>query len=191
MLPSISSLVSTLRLGQGLPGEVNQGLVWESDCTVIIAGSRHQSGCSRRSTPGRGHTGEAISLSEKSLISVVDDDQSFRESMRRLLASLGYSVAEFPSAAEFLESRKRDATACLVADIQMPTMTGVELFRRLHEAGCAIPTILVTAYPDVSVRERMLTLGVAGYLAKPLEEAALIGCLRSVFARGRAPWDAS
>jgi FixJ family two-component response regulator len=123
-------------------------------------------------------------LSQKSLISIVDDDQSFRDSMRRLLKSLGYSVAVFPSAAEFLSSPKLDATACLVSDIQMPAMTGVELFRHLLETGQSIPTILVTAYPEVTVRERMLALGVECYLPKPLEESVLIRCLRSAFARG-------
>jgi FixJ family two-component response regulator len=130
-------------------------------------------------------------LSKESLISVVDDDRSFRDSMQRLLKSLGYAVAVFPSAAEFLASPKLTATACLVADVQMPAMTGLELYRHLMEAGHAIPTILVTAYPDDSVEEHMLALGVEGYLHKPLEEADLIGCVRSAFARGQAPREAS
>jgi FixJ family two-component response regulator len=129
-------------------------------------------------------------LSEQSLISIVDDDQSFRDSMRRLLKSLGYVVAVFPSAAEFLASPKLAATACLVADVHMPAITGVELYSHLIEAGHAIPTILVTAYPDDSVRERMLNLGVECYLRKPFEEAHLIGCLRSAFARGKTPREA-
>lgn len=125
-------------------------------------------------------------MSDPSLISIVDDDQAFGDSMRRLLKSLGYTVAVFPSAAEFLASPKFAATACLVADIHMPAMTGVELYRHLIETGHAIPTILVTAYPNDSLRERMLTQGVECYLRKPLEEADLIGCLRCAFARGRA-----
>ena len=129
-------------------------------------------------------------MPKPSLISIVDDDQSFRDSMRRLLKSLGYPVAVFPSAAEFLASPKLAATSCLVADIHMPVMTGVELYRYLIETGHAIPTILVTAYPDDSVQERMLALGVECYLRKPFEEAHLIGCLRSVFARGKAPREA-
>ena len=125
-------------------------------------------------------------MSEQSLISIVDDDQSFRDSMRRLLKSLGYPVAVFPSAGEFLTSPELAATACLVADVHMPAMTGVELYRHLIETRQAIPTILVTAYPDDSVQERMLTEGVECYLRKPLEEADLIGCLRSAFPRGKA-----
>jgi len=129
---------------------------------------------------------EAV-LSKQALISIVDDDQSFRDSMRRLLKSLGYPVAVFPSAGEFLASPKLAATACLVADVHMPAITGIELYKQLIETGHAIPTILVTAYPDDSVQERMLTLGVKCYLSKPLEEAHLISCLRSVFARSKAP----
>jgi FixJ family two-component response regulator len=125
-------------------------------------------------------------LSRKSLIAIVDDDRSFRDSMRRLVKSLGYSVAVFPSATDFLESPTLDSTACLVADIQMPAMTGVELFERLLETGRSIPTILVTAYPDDGTKEHMLALGVECYLRKPLEEALLIECLRSAFARGHA-----
>jgi FixJ family two-component response regulator len=128
---------------------------------------------------------EAV-LSKQSVISIVDDDQSFRDSMRRLLKSLGYPVAVFPSAGEFLASPKLAATACLVADVHMPAITGIELYKQLIETGHAIPTILVTAYPDDGVQERMLSLGVECYLSKPLEEAHLISCLRSVFARGKA-----
>ncbi len=118
-------------------------------------------------------------------IAVVDDDPSFRGSMRRLLRSLNCAVTEFPSAADFLASPNLTHTACLVADIHMPAMTGVELYQRLIERGHAIPTILVTAFPDDAVRERMLAMGVDFYLVKPLEEAVLIESLRSAVARGR------
>jgi FixJ family two-component response regulator len=126
-------------------------------------------------------------LFDQSQISIVDDDQSFRDSMRRLLKSLNYAVAVFPSAAEFLASPELAATACLVADVQMPAMTGVELYEHLIETGHEIPTILVTGYPNDGVRQRMLTLGVECYLPKPLEEAVLIECLRSAVSRGKAP----
>jgi FixJ family two-component response regulator len=132
-----------------------------------------------------------VVLSENSLISIVDDDHSFRDSMRRLLKSLGYTVAVFPSAAAFLASPKLAVTGCLVADVHMPKVTGVELYRHLIETGHAIPTILVTAYPDDRVQERMLTDGVKCYLRKPVEEAHLIGCLRSAFAGGKVPREAS
>jgi FixJ family two-component response regulator len=129
---------------------------------------------------------EAV-LSERPLISVVDDDHSFRDSMRRLLRSLGYPVAVFPSAGEFLVSPKLAATACLVADVHMPAITGIELYKQLIKDGHAIPTILVTAYPDHRVQERMLASGVECYLGKPLEEAHLLSCLASILARGTQP----
>jgi FixJ family two-component response regulator len=118
-----------------------------------------------------------------SLVSIVDDDRSFGDSMRRLLKSLDYAVAVFPSGARFLASPQLEVTACLVADIHMPEMTGVELYELLIQRGRAIPTILVTAYPDDRVKERMLNRGVKCYLRKPLEEAALIDCLRLAVAR--------
>jgi FixJ family two-component response regulator len=88
------------------------------------------------------------------LVAVVEDDQFFRESMRRLLRSLGYAAEAFPSAADFLASPRLGETACLIADLHMPAMTGLELHRRVIDMGHAIPTILVTAYPDNDVRAR-------------------------------------
>ena len=105
-----------------------------------------------------------------SLVSVVEDDRFFRESMSRLMRSLGYSVEAFPSAADFLASPRLVETACLIADIHMPAMTGLELYRQLVDAGFAIPTILVTAYPDDVVRDRAINDGVVCYLRKPVDE---------------------
>lgn len=122
-------------------------------------------------------------MSKQSMISIVDDDHSFRDSMRRLVKSLGYTGAVFASAAEFLASPGLAATDCLVADVHMPEMSGVELYRHLVETGRGIPTILVTAYPDDRVQERMLSEGVRCYLRKPLEEAVLIDCLHSAVTR--------
>jgi FixJ family two-component response regulator len=118
-------------------------------------------------------------MSKASLVSVVEDDQFFRESMRRLMRSLGYSVEAFPSAADFLASPRLVETACLIADVHMPAMTGLELYRHLIDAGYAIPTILVTAYPDDDVRARALNDGVVCYLRKPVDEKHLMRCLRA------------
>jgi len=126
-------------------------------------------------------------LSGRLLISVVDDDQSFRDSMRRLFKSLGCTVAVFRSASEFLVSPERATTACLVADVQMPRMTGIELYEHLVSTARTIPTILVTAYPDDKVQERALRLGVVCYLRKPLEGAELIDCLRCALAFRSTP----
>src|SRR3954452_24338741 len=117
-------------------------------------------------------------MPKPALVSVVEDDQHFRESMRRLLRSLGYPVEAFPSAADFLASPRLAETACLIADVHMPAMTGVELYRHLSDGGYGIPTTLVTASPDDDVRARALNDGVFCYLRKPLDENDLLRCLR-------------
>jgi FixJ family two-component response regulator len=120
-------------------------------------------------------------MPKASCISVVDDDRFFRESMSRLIRSLGYRVEAFPSAADFLASARLAETACLITDVQMPAMTGTELHKRLTNAGYAIPTILVTAYPDEDARARALREGVVCYLRKPVDENLLLECLRAAF----------
>ena len=115
-----------------------------------------------------------------SLVSVVEDDQFFRKSMRRLLRSLGYHVETFPSAADFLASPRLVETACLIADVHMPAMTELELHKRLIAAGYAIPTILVTAYPDDDVGARALNDRVImATFPKPVDEKDLMRCLRA------------
>jgi FixJ family two-component response regulator len=120
-------------------------------------------------------------MPKTTLISVVEDDGYFRDSMRRLLRSLGYNVETFSSAANFLASPRLIETTCLVADIHMPAMTGIELYKHLMEAGHTIPTIIVTAYPDDEERARALNDGVVCYLRKPVDEQILIRCLRAAF----------
>jgi FixJ family two-component response regulator len=124
---------------------------------------------------------------KKLLVSVVEDDQFFRESMGRLMRSLGYTVEAFPSAGDFLASPRLAETACLIADVNMPAMTGVELCRRLIDAGHAIPTILVTAYPNDADRTRALDDGVVCYLRKPVNEQRLIQCLQAALTSGESP----
>ena len=116
---------------------------------------------------------------KKLLVSVVEDDRFFRDSMGRLMRSLGYTVEAFPSAADFLASPRLAETACLIADVHMPVTSGIELCRRLIDAGHAIPTILVTAYPNDADRERALDDGVICYLRKPVNEQRLIRCLQA------------
>jgi len=113
------------------------------------------------------------------LVSIVDDNQPFRDSLRKLVMLFGYTVESFPSAADFLASRLLPETGCLVTDVQMPGMTGVELYRHLVDTGHAIPTILVTAYPDDVLRDQALKDGVVCYLSKPVDDEDLERCLRS------------
>jgi CheY-like chemotaxis protein len=123
-------------------------------------------------------------MPKTSLVSVVDDDRFFRESMRRLMRSLAYTAEAFASAADFLASPRLAETACLIADVNMPAMTGIELYRHLIDAGRAIPTILVTAYPNDVDRIRALNDGVVCYLRKPVNEQHLIRCLRAALTSG-------
>ena len=115
---------------------------------------------------------------QKILVSVVDDDRFFRESMCRLMRSLGHTVDAFSSATELLASPRLAETACLIADIHMPAMTGLELFRRLIDTGHAIPTILVTAFPNDVDQARALDDGAVCYLRKPVDEEHLTRCVR-------------
>jgi FixJ family two-component response regulator len=118
------------------------------------------------------------------LISVVDDDESMREAMRGLMKSLGYMAEAFASAEQFLNSRQLSRTSCLIADVHMPGMTGLDLHRHLVASGKTIPTILITAYPDDSLRARALGDGVVCYLSKPFDENDLLTCIRSSLKNG-------
>jgi FixJ family two-component response regulator len=122
----------------------------------------------------------------KPLISIVDDDESIREAIKGLMRSLGYSVAAVASAQEFLSSRHVRRTSCLIADMQMPGMTGLELHRHLLASGKPVPTILITAFPDHGARERALAAGVVGYLSKPFDEDDLLACVRSALIDARS-----
>ena len=124
-------------------------------------------------------------MAKRTSISIVEDDEPFRESMKKLMRVLGYTVEAFPSAADFLASPLISATACLVTDVQMPGMTGLELHRHLVDVGHRIPTILVTAYPDEITRDRALKAGVVCYVSKPVDDEHLERCLRSALESGK------
>ncbi len=131
-----------------------------------------------------------VSASRDALISIIDDDQSVREALQDLIDSLGFRVHAFPSAGEFLASADIRTTACMIADVHMPHMTGIELHRRLTELGHPIPTILITAYPNDRVRDRALADGVICYLTKPFDDNALIGCVQSALRSAKPGADA-
>ena len=111
------------------------------------------------------------------MISIVDDDKSFRESANSLIRSLGYATATFASAEEFLESGRLRDTECLITDMQMPGMSGVDLQSHLLANGHRTPVIFVTAHPQERLRERALAAGALGFLSKPFREENLIACL--------------
>jgi len=110
-----------------------------------------------------------------SLITVVDDDASVRESMSSLLRSVGHAVKEFGSAEELIASAALDETDCVITDVRMPGMSGLELQRRLALSHPRLPVILMTAHTsDDEVRLRALRDGAADYLAKPLDEETVL-----------------
>ena len=121
-------------------------------------------------------------MAERNLIAIIDDDASVRTALNGLLRSLGFANVTFVSAKDFLSSRLLPRTACVVADVNMPGMTGPELYQSLVASGTAIPVILITAYPDDRVREQALRAGVVGYFGKPFHDDDLIACLRSALA---------
>ena len=111
------------------------------------------------------------------MIAIVDDDSSVREAATTLIRSLGYATMTFASAEEFLESGRLPDTSCLITDVQMRGMSGVDLQDHLTANGHATPVIFVTAYPEPSVRTRALNAGAFGFLSKPFREERLIECL--------------
>ena len=120
----------------------------------------------------------------KPLVSVVDDDESVRESLPDLLKEFGFSVNAFSSAQEFLESDSIGTTRCLILDVAMPGMTGPELHRELVRRGQPIPTIFITAHRDDAVRPRLIEQGAVDCLFKPFSDAALQAALTSALRSG-------
>jgi FixJ family two-component response regulator len=129
------------------------------------------------------HEIEEADLPAKTLISIIDDDEDFREALQGLMTSMGFRVEAFSSALDFLARTNIRDTSCLIVDVHMPGMTGIELHRRLVESGYVIPTILITAYPDESVRVRAMADGVIGYLTKPCDSDELLACVSSALER--------
>jgi FixJ family two-component response regulator len=122
-----------------------------------------------------------VGMPKKLLISIVDDEEAIREATKGLMRSLGFTAEAFPCAEDFLKSNHRHRTACVIADVQMPGMSGLDLHRQLAASGEPIPTILMTAYPDERVRARALQEGVVCYLTKPFTEDELLTCIHSAF----------
>ena len=121
-------------------------------------------------------------MAKPSIISVVDDDEAVREATGELIRSFGYAAATFASAAEYLHSDRLSDTACLIADVQMPGMSGVDLQQRLIADGHRIPVIFMTAFPEERMRVRLLSAGAYGYLRKPFGDDCLIKCLGKALA---------
>ncbi len=112
-------------------------------------------------------------------VAIVDDDESVRDTTKDLLDSAGLSAATFDSAESFLQSKGTCAIQCLIADMRMPGMTGLELYDHLAAAGTPIPTVLITAYPDERALVRALETGVICFLTKPFSPEDLLTCIET------------
>jgi FixJ family two-component response regulator len=116
-------------------------------------------------------------------ISVVDDDVSIRDSTKTLLRSAGYEVATFASAELFLDSGAIAETECLILDVRMPGMDGLELQRRLNDSSAGVPIIFITAHDDARSRRRAIDGGALDFLCKPFEANALVAAVQTALAR--------
>ena len=114
----------------------------------------------------------------------MEDDAAVRAATENLVKSLGFNVYTFASAQEFLQSHREAETACLISDVQMPNMSGVELQADLANRGIRIPTIFMTAFPDESVRRRAMAAGAVGFLHKPFNGKALIQFIQDAISQG-------
>jgi len=119
------------------------------------------------------------------VISIVDDDASVRAATNNLLSSRGYVVYTFASAGDFLQSSRLEDSSCVVADVQMPAMSGLDLLMHMRTQGNKTPFIFITAFPDESVRARALKAGAICFLAKPFAGPRLIDCIETALNRHR------
>ena len=120
---------------------------------------------------------------DKFIVMIVDDDESVRRAARRLIRSYGYAVETFVSADDFLAAGRLSETACLVLDVQMPGLNGLELQSRLVAEGHQVPIIFITAFNDENARAQALKAGALCYLVKPFEEADLLNSINLALQR--------
>ena len=122
-------------------------------------------------------------MSRLPVISIIDDDASVRAATDNLLRSFGYSVYTFASAQEFLRSAHFDDTSCVIADVRMPVMSGVDLQARLLTQGHRVPFVFITAFPEATIRARALKVGAICFLTKPFDRRSLIRSLDTSLGR--------
>jgi len=118
-------------------------------------------------------------LSKLPNVAIVDDDSSVRATTSSLVRSLGYVVHTFASAEDFLRAGSPDDFSCVIADVQMPGMSGVQMQDHLRARGCHVPFIFFTAFPDANIRAQALAAGAICYLTKPFDSDSLIQCLQA------------
>ena len=126
-------------------------------------------------------------MSSAAVISIVDDDDSVRAAMSSLIRSLGYLAYEFASAEAFLASPHLHETSCLIVEVQMPGMSGLDLQDALLAKQPGLPVIVITAFPADGVRKRAEAAGAAGFFSKPVDGPSMIDCLNAALGRGKRP----
>ena len=129
------------------------------------------------------HASGILELLKNFKIAIIDDDDLVREGIESLLRSLHYEVDTFASAAEYLACNRAHGYSCIVSDMQMPNMTGIDLQKRLLQDGFSIPIIFMTASPTEALTRRVMDAGAVGFLCKPLKIESLIEYLGQVFKR--------
>jgi FixJ family two-component response regulator len=117
-------------------------------------------------------------LGQIPIVAIIDDDASLRKALAAIVRSVDLMAYPFASSQEFLECPELHETACIIADVQMPEMTGLELQHFLRSKSLNIPIILITAYPNGSIRDQALRAGVVGFFDKPFNSSKLIACLQ-------------
>lgn len=122
-------------------------------------------------------------MSQNPLISIIDDDEAVRVATESLVRSLGFGATTFASAEEFLNSERLQETSCVITDVNMPGMTGVELQSHLLAQGHNLPMIFITAFPEERTRQRVNAAGAVGFLSKPFDGRAMIQCIDKALGR--------
>jgi FixJ family two-component response regulator len=120
-----------------------------------------------------------ITNGKTKLVAIVDDDDSMRSALGGLLKAVGFPARAFASAEEFLKSGDQHQTSCLIADIRMPGMSGLELQAQLNAERCRIPIIFITAHGDAKMRMQALRAGAVEFLSKPFDEEVLLESVRA------------
>jgi len=120
------------------------------------------------------------------VVFVVDDDSSVRDSLRRLITSVGFNVEVFPTAQAFLKARRPDGPGCLVLDVRLPGLSGLDLQRELADTDAALPIIFLTGHGDIPMSVRAMKAGAIEFLTKPFREQDLLDAIRAAIERDRA-----
>jgi FixJ family two-component response regulator len=120
-----------------------------------------------------------MAITENKAVAIVDDDEAVRVALEGLLRSAGLTARAFESAEEFINSGQQRQIACLISDIRMPGMSGLELQAKLNVEGCRIPIVFITAHGDAKMRMQALRAGAVEFLAKPFDDEALLESVRA------------